>query len=62
MASDSSEEEIEDWVFYRDRLEWKDVTPIEQDEGPFSVVAIAYSEKCTLICFMIIQSIKESCK
>ncbi|XP_028390937.1 protein farnesyltransferase/geranylgeranyltransferase type-1 subunit alpha-like [Dendronephthya gigantea] len=45
MASDSSEEENENWVFYRDREEWKDVTPIEQDDGPFPVVAIAYTDK-----------------
>ena len=46
MASDSSEDELENWVFYRDREEWRDVTPIEQDDGPFPVVAIAYTDKC----------------
>lgn len=46
MAGDSSEDDLENWVFYRDRDEWRDVSPIEQDEGPFPVVAIAYTDKC----------------
>ena len=46
MATESSDEDMENWVFYRDRDEWKDVVPIEQDDGPFPVVAIAYTEKC----------------
>jgi len=41
----SSESEDEDYLFYRDRVEWKDVTPIPQDDGPASIVAIAYTEK-----------------
>lgn len=41
----SSEGEDEDYIFYRDREEWKDVTPIPQDDGPASVVAIAYTDK-----------------
>lgn len=45
MATESSDEDMENWVFYRDRDEWKDVVPIEQDDGPFPVVAIAYTEK-----------------
>lgn len=46
MASDSSDDDLDNWVFYRDREEWRDVTPIEQDDGPFPVVAIAYTDKC----------------
>ena len=46
MASDSSEEEYENWVFYCDRDEWKEIAAIEQDDEPLPVVAIAYTEKC----------------
>nr|CAG4647177.1 EOG090X08PK [Megafenestra aurita]SVE92480.1 EOG090X08PK [Megafenestra aurita] len=45
--SDSSDEFIdqEPWILYRDRPEWKDVEPLELNEGPFPVVAIAYSDR-----------------
>ncbi|XP_031574701.1 protein farnesyltransferase/geranylgeranyltransferase type-1 subunit alpha-like [Actinia tenebrosa] len=41
----SGEDEQDSFVFYRDRDNWKDVTPIQQDDGPNPVVSIAYSER-----------------
>ena len=34
------------WLFYKDRPDWKDVEPVPQDDGSFTVVQIAYSDKC----------------
>ena len=36
-------------VPYSSREEWKDVTPVEQDDGPSPVVSIQYSTKCALL-------------
>ena len=44
----SSDSEGEDWIPYKERDEWKDVQPVPQDDGPYPVVAIAYSDKCEL--------------
>ncbi|BES92611.1 unnamed protein product [Nesidiocoris tenuis] len=46
MSESSSDSSCPDrWVFYCDRPEWKDVTPLAQEEGPSPVAAIAYSAK-----------------
>lgn len=46
MADSSDEEFPTEWIPYSKRPEWRDVTPLEQDDGENPVVVIAYSEKC----------------
>lgn len=48
MADSSDEEFSTEWIPYSKRPEWKDVTPLEQDDGENPVVVIAYSERCKL--------------
>ncbi|XP_015608387.1 protein farnesyltransferase/geranylgeranyltransferase type-1 subunit alpha-like, partial [Cephus cinctus] len=50
--SDSSDDEVnggeeirDPWIPYKDKEEWKDVTPLPQDDGPHPIVAIAYTNK-----------------
>ena len=51
MADSSEDSFSEDFVFYRDREDWKDITPVPQDEGPHPIVRIAYSDRCKWIFF-----------
>lgn len=49
MTDGSDEEFSDEWIPYAERSEWKDVTPLGQDDGDNPVVMIAYSEKCRFI-------------
>lgn len=46
MGDSSDEEFASEWIPYSKRPEWRDVTPLEQDDGDNPVVVIAYSERC----------------
>jgi protein farnesyltransferase/geranylgeranyltransferase type-1 subunit alpha len=53
-SSDDCSDQEPSYVFYRDRPEWKDVVPVELQEGPFPVVAIAYSDRCDYIFLLLV--------
>lgn len=40
--------EEQEYVFYKDRPEWSDVTPIPQDDGDSPIVKIQYQDQCKL--------------
>lgn len=44
MATEEGDYEEDQW--YYEREDFKDVTPIEQDDGPFPVVKIDYTKAC----------------
>lgn len=44
ISSDEEEDSLEHFVPYKERPEWADVKPIPQDDGPYSVVSIRYTE------------------
>lgn len=46
MGDSSDEEFVSEWIPYSKRPDWKDVTPLEQDDGENPVAVIAYSERC----------------
>lgn len=50
MGDSSDEDFSDDWIPYSERSDWKDVVPLEQDDGENPVVVIAYSEKCRFLC------------
>lgn len=45
-STPSASDESDEYVFYCNRPEWADVEPLPQDDGPYPVVRIAYTDKC----------------
>lgn len=45
MSDNGSDCFDEPWIAYREREEWKDISPVPQDDGPHPIVQIAYSDK-----------------
>ena len=56
MVDSSDDELVSEWIPYSNRPDWKDVTPLEQDDGENPVAVIAYSERCKYI--LIIEFLK----
>lgn len=56
--SDSSSDESsqESWTPYSEREDWRDVSPVPQDDGPHPVIQIAYSDKCEFVSFFSFSS------
>lgn len=52
MGDSSSDESETQFQLYKDRKEWKDITPVNQDDGEQPIVAIDYSEQCNGLIFL----------
>lgn len=46
MSDSSSDEGENGHIFYKDRPEWSDITPLKQDDGEHPVVSIDYTKGC----------------
>ena len=46
IDDDEPVKECKPWIPYSARENWRDVQPIEQDDGPNPIVCIAYSQRC----------------
>lgn len=45
MSDSNSDDGQETWTPYSERDDWRDVSPVPQDDGPHPIVQIAYSDK-----------------